>query len=91
MSTDAAVVAMSGAILLGFLLIGAFFWRFWTTTRESIFVFFAVAFCLMAFERLLLLLEGIEATDRPLIYLTRLIAFLVIIVGIWRANGRKPG
>lgn len=86
-----ASTALSGAIMLGHLVIAAFFWRYWIKTRERLFVFFTIAFLLLALERLALMAgSGIEAPDRPLIYVTRLIAFLVIIIAIWDAN-RRPG
>jgi hypothetical protein len=92
MNAQDLAVSLSGAILLGYLLIAAFFWRFWVRARERLFLFFTAAFCLLAFERVLLLIVGwIEGADRPLIYLTRLLAFLVIIAGIWDANRRPPG
>lgn len=89
MSLDEVTLAMSGAILLGYLVIGAFFWRFWVITRERLFVFFSIAFCLLGLERLLLMIGEVDSPNRPLLYITRLIAFLVIIAGIWNANRRK--
>ena len=90
MNSQDLALAISGAILFGFLLIGAFFWRFWTLSREKLFLFFSIAFCLLAIERLMLLVLREEEVDKPVIYATRLIAFLVIIGGIWEANRRKP-
>lgn len=82
---DLTLVA-SGAILFGYLLIGILFLRFWMKTRERLFAFFAAAFWLLALERILLLSGGDEASRHPVIYVTRLIAFLVIIWAIWDKN-----
>lgn len=87
---DLALV-MAGAILLGYLLIGAFFWRFWVKTRERLFLYFSAAFCLLALERVLILAVGAEISTMPALFVTRLIAFLVLIAGIWEANRGKSG
>jgi uncharacterized membrane protein YeiB len=82
---------LSGAILLGYLAAGVFFWRFWKDTKERLFAAFAVAFWLLAFERVLLLL-GLSAQPHPspVVYLTRLVAFLVIIAAIVEKNQKPP-
>ena len=90
MNPQELALAIAGAILFGYLLIGAFFWRFWTISREKLFLFFSAAFCLLAIERLTLLVLREDEADQPVIYVTRLIAFLVIIGGIWDKNRMKP-
>jgi hypothetical protein len=79
-------IAFSGAILLGYLVSMMFFRRFWRQTRERLFACFAWAFFFMAIERALLLWSGSEWGHEPHIYVTRLLAFLLIIWGIWEKN-----
>lgn len=90
MNARELTLVTAGAILFGYLLIGAFFWSFWARTRERLFMFFCLAFWLLALERLFLIGSGEEAARHPLIYITRLLAFLVILTGIWDRNRQGP-
>lgn len=78
----------SGAILLGYLVAALFFCRFWSVTRERLFGCFAVSFLLLAVERVLIVALQ-DMNHLPQIYLTRLIAFLVIAYAIWDKNRRS--
>lgn len=83
---------LSGAITMGFLVAGLFFWRFWRRLRDSLFLWFAVAFWLLALGQALLALTGIPVEERSWLYLVRLAAFLLIIFAILRKNiGARPG
>lgn len=77
---------LSGAIAMGFLVGGLFFLRFWSRTRDGLFLSFAVAFWLLALGQTLLTLTGVPVEERSWIYLVRLAAFLLIIVAILRKN-----
>jgi len=79
-------VACSGAVLCGYVVIGLFFWRFWRRTGARLFVAFAVAFFVLALERTMMLSHAVEPIHEPLIYLTRLLAFLIIAWAIWDIN-----
>jgi zinc transporter ZupT len=84
---------LSGAVMLGFLAIGYFFFRFYKRTRDSLFAVFAASFCVLACERVLLLLTtGGPDTEvhemRPYVYLVRFTAFMLIIVAFWLKNRR---
>lgn len=82
----------SGAITMGFAVCGLFFWRFWRRTRDALFLYFAVAFWLLALGQALLALAGIPVEERSWIYLIRLGAFLLIILAIVRKNfGSRAG
>lgn len=76
----------SGAILFGYLIIALYFWRSWSVSRDPLLRHFAIAFGLLVLERVLLLGSDADFPHRPLIYLTRLVAFLVIIWAIWDKN-----
>jgi peptidoglycan/LPS O-acetylase OafA/YrhL len=81
-----------GAVIMGSLVISLFFLNFWRRVRDRFFLFISFAFLLLAVNWLILILAG-EASDvRSYGYLTRLIAFLLIIVAIVDKNRsrRKP-
>lgn len=83
---------MAGALTMGFFLCGLFFLKFHRRTRDPLFLWFAIAFWLLAFGQVLLTLTGIPVEERSWIYLTRLAAFLLIIFAILRKNiGARPG
>ena len=82
-------IACAGAILFGYLVIAFFFFRFWQQTRARLFVCFAAAFLILAVERAMMLTVVVEPIHRPLIYCTRLVAFLVIAWAIWDANRKR--
>jgi hypothetical protein len=79
---------LSGAITMGFLVAGLLFLRFWRRTREPLFASFAVAFWLLGLAQALLALSGIPDEERSLLYLVRLMAFVIIFASVWRANRR---
>jgi hypothetical protein len=66
-----------------------FFLRFWRDTRERLFAFFAGAFALLGLNWLLLDVLAPERESEHLVYLVRLAAFLVLLVGIIDRN-RRP-
>ena len=69
----------------------AVFWvRFWRQTGDRFFAFMAVAFALFGVNLTLLAVINPEHESRHLIYLIRLAAFLVIIVGIIDKNRARP-
>jgi hypothetical protein len=77
---------LSGCVTMGFFTCALFFLRFWSRTRDPLFLSFAVAFCLLGVAQALLSLTGIPAEERSYLYLIRLTAFLLIIVAIWHKN-----
>lgn len=80
---------LSGAISMGFLVSALFFLRFWSRTRESLFLTFALAFVLLGLVQALLALGNIAIEERSWIYLLRLAAFLLIIASIVKKNDRR--
>jgi hypothetical protein len=77
---------LSGAVALGFAACALFFLRFWRRTREELFLAFAVAFLLLGAGQTILALASIPTEERGSIYLLRLIAFLLILLAIYRKN-----
>jgi uncharacterized membrane protein len=80
---------LSGAVAFGFLVCGLFFLRFWRRTREGLFLSFGLAFLLLGIGQSVLALGNIPTEERGSLYLIRLAAFLLILVGIYRANRRQ--
>lgn len=77
---------LSGLITAGFLVSSLFFIRFWVRSREPLFLTFAAAFVLLAANQGLLIVAGIEVEDQTWLYLLRLLAFVLILWGIWQKN-----
>lgn len=77
---------LSGFVACGFVVAGLFFLRFWTRTRDALFLWFAVAFWLLGLGQTLLALGNIPLEERSSVYLIRLTAFLVILFAIFRKN-----
>lgn len=77
---------LAGAITLGFALIALFFLRFWRDAREPLFLHFAIAFVLLAIGQAILTLADIPVEERSWVYLIRLAAFVLILVGVIRKN-----
>lgn len=68
-----------------------FFLRFWRQSRERLFVFFALAFLLQGISRVALV-NAQETTEAHTgLYLVRLLAFVLLLIGILDANrkGKK--
>lgn len=80
---------LSGAITVGYLVSGLFFLRFWKRSKDVLFVYFAVAFWILAGQRFALVLIKERVEEDTIFYVIRLIAYLVILLGIWQKN--RPG
>jgi hypothetical protein len=85
---------LSGAVMMGCIVIAFFFFRFWEKTRDGLFAVFAAAFGVLAVERVLLLItaSGLATSAfeefRPYVYWVRFAAFMLIIIGIYLKNRR---
>jgi hypothetical protein len=80
---------LTGAIAVGWLLAGLFFFRFWHHTRDRFFLWFALSFWMEALNRVALGLLVGASEDNPLFYGIRLIAYGLIILAIWQKNRPK--
>lgn len=80
-----------GLIVMGCLIAGLFFLRFWRKTRDRLFAIFALAFWLLALNWTLLVMTSRDEA-RPALYAIRLLAFVLILIGIADKNraGRRP-
>lgn len=80
---------LSGAMIAMYGVAGLFFLRFWSRTKDAIFAFFAAAFWVLAVQHLALALTDDSDERATLFYVVRLVAFLLIAVGILNKN-RSP-
>ena len=77
---------LSGLIVAGDLVAALFFLKFWRRSADALFAIFAAAFLLLALGQALLALTNVPVEERSWIYLLRLAAFTLIIVGIVHKN-----
>ena len=75
-----------GMLTMASLVASLFFLRYWKASGDRLFAFFAVAFVLLAANWLALSVVDPTFEARHLIYLVRLAAFLLIMVGIIDKN-----
>ena len=77
---------LAGAIAIGWLLAGLFFFRFWRRTRDRFFLWFALSFWLESFNRVAIALADDAGEDSPAIYGLRIVAYGLILLAIWQKN-----
>lgn len=82
---------LTGALAFCSLAASLFFLRFWKQSRDRLFVYFALAFLLLAVNRALLINVTESSESHTLLYLIRLVAFAIILAGILDKNwlGKK--
>jgi hypothetical protein len=73
---------LNGALSAASLVAGLFFLRFWRSSGERLFIFFALAFWLFALHWGVLGIVNPPSETRHYTYLLRLLAFLMIVFGI---------
>ncbi len=77
---------IGGALMLGYLVLGLFFLKFWRRTRDPLFMMFAFAFWLLAANAITVSATESVDLDVGWTYVLRLLAFVLIIVAIIRKN-----
>lgn len=78
-----------GAIAMGLTVAGFFFLRFRRETGDRLFALFAVAFFVLAINRIGLVLAFSRNVKGDYLYWVRLVAFLIILAAIIDKN-RRP-
>jgi hypothetical protein len=73
---------VSGATMMGLFVIAMFFVRYFRHSGDRLFLLFAIAFGILSANRILLGLTDPTAEMRPLLYVARLSAFVLILAGI---------
>jgi hypothetical protein len=86
---DSMTLLMAGALSAGYAVIALFFARFWRETHDRLFGFFAVAFVLLAVQRISLALTVSGSDWTAMLYGIRLTAFLLILYAVVDKN-RAP-
>jgi hypothetical protein len=82
---------MIGAIAMGFLVASIFFLRFWRTTGDRLFLFFAVSFFVLGVNRVALGLFNRGPSDGGHLYWVRFAAFVLILIAILDKNRSERG
>jgi hypothetical protein len=80
---------LHGAAAMNSVIIALFFLRFWRHSLDRLFLFFGLAFGMLAIDRAALALVPSATEWRQYVYLVRLLAFTVIICGIVDKNRRR--
>lgn len=75
---------VAGLLTMGYLVAALFFLRFRRRTGEPLFLFFALAFLLLAVQRVGL--TFLTSVDDVWLYGARLLAFLLLLAGIIEKN-----
>jgi hypothetical protein len=70
---------------------GLFFFRFWRESGDRLFAFFGAGFWMLAVSWALLALVNPSDETRPYVYAIRLVAFLLMIVGMVDKNRARAG
>jgi hypothetical protein len=77
---------LSGAVAMGSLVIGLFFTRFWRSSGDRFFLYFALSFLIEGLHRFYSGMHPAESEDSPVHYLVRLLSYLLILWAIWEKN-----
>ena len=79
-----------GVIVTASLTAAGFFWRFYRQTSDSLFFAFAAAFAIEGINRMAFLLVDKPSEGSPIIYMVRLVAFLLLLGAIVSKNRDTP-
>jgi uncharacterized membrane protein HdeD (DUF308 family) len=80
-----------GAIALASLVAALFFLRFWRTTRDRFFLFFALSFLIEGVNRVVTYMSVGLQEDQPIYYIVRLVAYGLILFAIVDKNRARKG
>jgi hypothetical protein len=81
---------MYGAVTMGCAIVSVIFFRHWRDSYDRLFLLFALAFAILAVDYAILAVVSFGAEWRPYVFSVRLIAFGLILFGIYEKN-RRPG
>ncbi|HEX2547112.1 MAG TPA: DUF5985 family protein [Ramlibacter sp.] len=77
---------LTGAVAVGWLVAGLFFFRFWRHTRDRFFLWFALSFWIESANRVALGVWAGTTEQTPALYGLRVIAYGLILLAIWQKN-----
>lgn len=75
-----------GAIAMASMVIALFFLRFWRSTGDRFFLFFALSFLIDGLNRIFLSPASPSTEDAPEYYVIRLLSYALILFAIWDKN-----
>lgn len=78
-----------GALSVTCFIVGLHFLKFWRQSRERLFLSFALSFWVMGLSWVALAVLDVHDESRRYVYLARLVAFSLLLVGIIERN-RRP-
>lgn len=81
---------LSGAVTFGYLLGALFFVRFWRRSADRLFLWFAIAFGLLALNQCLAFALDVISEPYSFVYGIRVFAFVLIIIAIVDKNLKAP-
>lgn len=81
---------MLGMLSMGFAIAALLFTRFWRSSRDRLFLYFAVAFALEAANRALYAWTGARSEEATLYFTLRLLSFALILWAILEKNLARP-
>lgn len=84
--TDVTNDLLLGAIAMASMVIALFFLRFWRSTKDRFFLYFALSFFIDGMDRLFLAPVSPSTDDAPEYYLVRLFAYSLILFAIFDKN-----
>jgi hypothetical protein len=82
---------LAGAIALGSLAVGLFFFRYWYTSRDRFFLYFALSFWIEGFNRIHMGLNSDIPEDVPVYFMIRILSYGLILLAIWDKNRPDAG
>ena len=80
---------LSGAATAGYLVAAGFFWRFYRKTHDRLFAAFSIAFLCFALNQALVGLLTVHFEPESLVYVLRILGFVVILGAILDKNLRR--
>ena len=78
-----------GMLTMATLMAALFFLRYWRMGRDRLFLFLSLAFVAMSATWVALATVGPSYQHRDIVYWLRLLAFTVIIIGVFDKNRRS--
>lgn len=81
---------LAGGIATASLVAGLFFFRFWKSTGDRFFLYFALSFWIEGVNRFVLYSTVGPNEEAPLYYLIRVVAYGLIIAAIVQKNRQRP-
>lgn len=79
------ILFLSGVLTMGYLVAALFFLRFHRQSGDRLFAWFSAAFFILAVQRVLVVVTR-TSEYAELVYVVRLLAFVLILIAIWDKN-----